>query len=204
LAAQAPIAPNRQPASPKTTLPASGLQMTKGPKSWVEKAIAITQIVANLAVAGSLIFAGMQLLDMRRASYQEGRFHSWLDLFHSFDEINNYIAQHSNKPPLYPEFRSNQHTSTLLFHHLNLAFRAWLYHNIGTISDDEFAGFQNWTDKILFSWLEKESCVAFDMNTILTIGDLYPSAFLKWFRALPGYARAVRQASACQGPIDKK
>ena len=174
------------------------------PNGWVERAIAITQIVANLAVAGSLIFAGMQLLDTRRATYQEGRFHSWLDLFHSFDEINNYEAQHPDIPHTYADFRSSQPAGAFLFHNMNLAFKAWLYHNMGRVSDDEFAGFQNWTDKILFPWIEKNPCLAFDMNTILSIGDLYPSAFLRWYKELPGHARAVRQASACQGPRDQK
>lgn len=163
-----------------------------------EKFIAITQIIANLAVAGTLAFTGMQLLESRRASYQQARLQSWLDLFHTFDDINNYIAQNAQKPPLYPEFRADPHTSTLLFHHLNLAYRAWSFHEIGTVNDEEFKGFENWTDKVLFTWLEREPCVAADMNTILTFGDTYPAGFLKWFKDLPGYARALRQASQCQ------
>ncbi len=169
-----------------------------------QRAIAITQIIANIAVAGSLVFTGFQLHQSQQATYQEGRFQSWLDLFRTFDEINDYIAEHATKPPLYPEFKSDRYTSTLLFHHLNLAFRAWLYHRIGTVTDEEFSGFQNWTDKVVFPWLENEPCVAADMNTILTFGDLYPAGFLQWFKSLPGYGRAIRRSSQCGVTSEKR
>lgn len=172
------------------------------------------QVAANLAVAASVIVATCQLQltseatrqaseatrQASEATHRASRLQSWGDLFATFDEMNDYVASHAVAGPLYPEFRSNPATTTLVFHHVNLAFRAWQYREIGTLNADEFAGFENWLDKVVFAWLVNQPCVAADFDAILNTGDLHPKPFRNWLLNHPGYGRAKRVIAQCATP----
>ena len=59
------------------------------------------------------------------------RMQGWLSLFDSFDKLNTYLTLHARSisAPVYYDRKTNEETHTALFFHINLAFKAWLFHD---------------------------------------------------------------------------
>lgn len=123
---------------------------------------------------------------MWRQIKESGRQNAWHELFATFDTINEFSAKYDTQlkeaqiPQPYPEPKSGEQALDLLFHHLNLIYRYWIYKE--SLTPDEREGFERWMNEMFFCWLANNKNLSEDYQTVRERKDLYSEKFLKWLK----------------------